>query len=332
LLMRLINHKVYVFRFGDSDFTFRKRISGALRMYEQMDKRNKKPVTFEEGLMLLHKWREDNVRQHERLLDIWENVIEPAARNLDDERWAVYEQVYIAAIDCADVEIASSTLTAMHKKFQKSERLVRLQGLCLEADGQYEEAMELYSMLMETNPTNLSNAKRRIACLISLGRTNEAIRELCSHLQNFMNDTESWMELCHLYLKEFEFPKAVFCVEEMILSQPECYAYHLFLAEIKFTIGGVENLELAKVYYCHALKLKQDCPRACWGLYITSLQLILKSSGQKKKEHNSCLRWASTHLLRLYEKSINSSDSKKNSLIRPIQKLLRGTKITDTST
>ena len=50
-----------------------------------------------------------------------------------------------------------------------------------------------------------------------------------------MSDNEAWLELCDLYLKEGEFSKASFCMEELIMSNPHNHLYITRYAEIKYT-------------------------------------------------------------------------------------------------
>ena len=41
-------------------------------------------------------------------------------------------------------------------------------------------------------------------------------------------------------------------------------------AEIRYTQGGVEHLEMAKVYYSHAIKLNPNNMRSLYGLLLVS--------------------------------------------------------------
>ena len=83
-----------------------------------------------------------------------------------------------------------------------------------------------------------------------------------------MSDAESWMELCELYIAEQEFAKAAFCCEELILQNPNNHIYFQRYAEIKFTQGGFENMELAKSYYAKAVTLNSSNMRALYGLLL----------------------------------------------------------------
>lgn len=87
-----------------------------------------------------------------------------------------------------------------------------------------------------------------------------------------MADTEAWQELSELYVNEQDFSKAAFCVEELILHHPHNHLLHQRYADIRYTQGGFENMELARAYYCQALKLNPNNLRALYGLYLVRLQ------------------------------------------------------------
>lgn len=83
-----------------------------------------------------------------------------------------------------------------------------------------------------------------------------------------MIDTEAWQELCDLYIGEHDYSKAAFCIEELILHHPQNHLYHQRYADIRYTQGRYENLELAKAYYCQTLKLCPNNMRALYGLFL----------------------------------------------------------------
>ena len=85
-----------------------------------------------------------------------------------------------------------------------------------------------------------------------------------------MADGEAWMELSDLYVLEQDYAKAAFCCEELILQHPHNHLYYQRYAEIRYTQGGVDHLEMAKVYYSHAIKLNPQNMRALYGLLMVS--------------------------------------------------------------
>lgn len=85
-----------------------------------------------------------------------------------------------------------------------------------------------------------------------------------------MADQEAWHELCTLYLAEGDYNKALFCMEEVMLHNRHSHLIHQRLGEIRYTMGGADNLEIAKTYYLHAYKLNPKNLRVLYGLYLVS--------------------------------------------------------------
>ena len=47
-----------------------------------------------------------------------------------------------------------------------------------------------------------------------------------------MTDLEAWMYLCQLHLQQGEYARALFCMEELIVSNPYNYLYYQKAAEV----------------------------------------------------------------------------------------------------
>lgn len=53
--------------------------------------------------------------------------------------------------------------------------------------------------------------------------------------KRFMSDGEAWQELADFYIKEGDYGKAAYCMEELILQNPHNHLYYTRYAEIKYT-------------------------------------------------------------------------------------------------
>ena len=69
---------------------------------------------------------------------------------------------------------------------------------------------------------------------------------------------------------EGDYSKAVFCMEEVLLHNPYSHLIHQRLGDIRYTMGGMDNIEIAKSYYAQAIKLNANNLRALYGLYLVS--------------------------------------------------------------
>uniref|UniRef100_A0A0N4UIQ9 ER membrane protein complex subunit 2 n=1 Tax=Dracunculus medinensis TaxID=318479 RepID=A0A0N4UIQ9_DRAME len=232
----------------------------------------------------LKQWREEHVRRSEEVVEIWEFVLSRYPRSLGDELWLIYEQVCIAAYDCARIDVAVECIRALQEKFPRSNRVLKLQAMRFEAIQRYDDAFHIYEQLIESDPTNMSCRKRKIAILKAKGEKQEAIRELNEYLKVFLNDSEAWLELSNLYLQEQEYSRAAHCLEELILMSPHNSLYLRRLGEIRYSQGGQENMEMAKTYFEHAIRTNPGCLRSLYGLLLCCNWLSQKATGSKKKD------------------------------------------------
>lgn len=240
---------------------------------------------------LFRKWRDDNERQSDTVMQLWDGVLESKQAKLGNERHLVLEQVIIAALDCNRIETAEHCVSVLSAEFPGSLRIQKYRSMLLEALGRYDDALDELESIIRKDETNAAPRKRKVAILKTQGRTAEAIKELCDYMKIFMSDQEGWHELCNLYLSEGEYAKAAFCMEELLLHNPHSHLIHQRLADIRYTMvshvplaalarpatialttisfqGGLDNIEMARVHYCKAAKLNVNNLRALYGLFL----------------------------------------------------------------
>lgn len=276
---------------------------------------------FKEAREILQKWREENARCPEKVRDLWVNCLSKC-KSLGDERWLIVEQVAMAGMDLHDNSLTKECLTILEDKFPKSSRVRRLKIMAnMELRERYEEALKTYEAMIRKDEANSVLYKRKIAILIAQKRTPEIIKELSEYLKKFMNDTEAWLELCDIYIQEQAYTKAAFCMEELILTNPHNHLYHQRYAEIQYTIGTTESLELARSYYAQAVKLNPTNLRALYGLQLTAFTLSNQPriSSQRKKENVKISSWASSQITKLYQASSKDSLSIVESMMTNLQ-------------
>lgn len=278
---------------------------------------------------LLQKWREDNARNSELVREIW--LTKDLSSYLGDEKWVVLEQVTLAAMDLHDNSLVEQCINQLLEKFPNSSRVKRLRMMSkLELTRRYDDAQNQYKEMIKNDESNSLLYKRRIAILIAARRNTDAIQELCDYLKNFMNDHEAWIQLSELYIIEQDYSKAAFCMEELILSNPHNHLYHERYAEIQYTIGNPDSLELARAYYAQAVKLKPNGLRALYGVILSSnaLALLPKTTPQKKKDYLRSAKWASEQVQEVYRKS-NQTTTVDNRIIENIDSVLEALSISN---
>lgn len=132
---------------------------------------------------LLRKWREDNERRSDDIVQLWESVLQEKVDKLGNERHLVLEQVIIAAFDCSRIEIADYCIKQLSAEFPGSLRVQKYKAMRLEALEMYDEALDMLEDIIAKDETNAAPRKRKIAILKAKGKPLEAIKELCEYLK-----------------------------------------------------------------------------------------------------------------------------------------------------
>lgn len=74
-------------------------------------------------------------------------------------------------------------------------------------------------------------------------------------------------------MEHFDFERALYCFEELFILEPKNPHIPTRMADIYLTLGGRDNLVLAKKYYSFVVNIQQSNMRALWGLKHTLDQL-----------------------------------------------------------
>lgn len=248
----------------------------------------------------LRRLREDHVRDSELVVKLWEESLMNFREKLGDELWTVYEQVCIAALDCQRLDLSEICLELLHNKFPNSVRVKRLLGMRYEAEKKFAKAEEVYQSIIEKDESNMFARKRLVTIAKSENDIPKAIDLLNKYLEQFMTDFEGWMELCDLYLSQLDYSKASYCMEELIMSNPHNHLFYQKFAEIKYTMGDPDSMQMARTYYAQALKLNPKNVRALYGFFLASSNLAVSSSKGNQKEKQNNIKYAawSAHQLK----------------------------------
>jgi len=260
---------------------------------------------------LLRFLRESKLRRSDLALLHGTFLLEHFHPKLGDELWTVHEQVFLAALDLYQLEIANKHLEKLNETFPKSLRVKRLKGLNFEAREKWDEAEAIYQEILQNDPSDCLAIKRRVCILKAQGKFGKAIELLNKYLEDFMMDESAWGELADIYQSLQLYKQASFCCEELILSSPYSFYYHERYAGLMYSQS---HHRLARSYFAHAIELNPNSARSLIGLYLS----VLKSISGKERNSNDTklISFANQKLLQLY--------SEKNpTLLKIVEKTLR---------
>ncbi|TMW65621.1 hypothetical protein Poli38472_008263 [Pythium oligandrum] len=236
-------------------------------------------------VQLLATIRKEKLRVPRVVVRFGRELLENFKWRLGADIWTIYEQVLIAALDEYENELAEKCLAALKAKFPKSARAGRLEGMIFEQRGEYAKAEEIYEEILKTNPANALIMKRRIAALKGQKKTQEVIASLNELLRNFPTDQAAWTELGETHLSIGAYRYAAFCYEELVMLNPMDSFLHNRLADIYSTIGGVDNLRVARKHYCRSIELNKSMNvRAYAALLSTTRAIAAHRSNQRNND------------------------------------------------
>ncbi|CAG8554487.1 15146_t:CDS:2 [Cetraspora pellucida] len=271
------------------------------------------PFDYLRAIETLHELRKSGERKSDLVVSLGERLLRDYTRKLGDEIWPIYEQVFISALDQGNDALAKTCFEKLEKRFPGSPRVKILEGMKLEAEDKLDEALRLYDEILEKDDSNIAASKRRIAVFKAKGQYQQAMEALTKYLDDFYNDTEGWLELSDLYLKFHSYKQAAFCLEELVLLQPQNHFYHLKFAEILYTNDTTDSINLALKHFCRAVVLCEDHVRALYGIKLCTTRLLNLpinnpiSSIDKKSDFNTDLNaLAIERLSKIY--SVNSNN------------------------
>jgi tetratricopeptide (TPR) repeat protein len=228
---------------------------------------------------LLQAMRSNKIHQPELVLLHGSKLLVNQPRKLGNEIWTVMEQVFLAAVDLGADNWRDYCLRSLTKKFPSSLRVERLKGINEESQEHWDEAKKIYKKILTDKPEDTITHKRLIAMEKQRGKTEEAISEINKYLDTFCTDAEVWHELAELYIDTGSLQRAVFCFEELLVSNPRSMYHILTYAELLYSTG---DFELSRKYFSLASYLDGSNLRALWGLVLCNMQLVEKDKTNEK--------------------------------------------------
>ena len=217
------------------------------------------------------------------------------------EELAIAEQHVEAALQLGDVAGAHAVFEEEikpHFKIKESQRALRLFGMILEANQEFDAAAELYREALKVNSANALLHKRLICVSKALGDDAAVLDRLNKYLRVFSQDWAAWIELAELHEAAGKFSFAAYCFEEVVLLQPgqpypqvkvgECILKQLQSPASPARESSDASLGAAlqaRKHMAHAVRASNSTyARALWGLAIACVAFARLSRGTATAE------------------------------------------------
>lgn len=227
---------------------------------------------------------------------------------------AALEQICLGSLDIGMHNLADKCLEQLRSNGieKESVRFRRLLARCLEASGNYDGATKIYDALLADNPANLIALQRKY-CIARAKRMEPelVVNALNDYLGQNMSDVSGWYEMAQLRMTLCDFKGAAYALEQVILGSPLDAEMHRMLAEVYATLGGLENLILARKHMSQSLELDSSSVRAQLGLVSVANQYLEESASAGKKDIDQheilvakeLVKYGASQVLKSYEGS-----------------------------
>jgi tetratricopeptide (TPR) repeat protein len=207
---------------------------------------------------------------------ILQNFIKSHGSSLGFEKYFYLEKFYFCALELKLIDVARKTLREFKQEFGNEPKIRRMEAQLLEIDNPPQNsnidfltlALESYKTLMKFNQEDRSSIKKYLS-FIKLKFDFEGLKTYCDlwneYLKVYMDDYEAWYELSDVYIQTGNFNKAIYCLEEVLLHQPNNFKIYIKIGDIFNSLNNCESAVLAIKYYSQSILIKPT-PRAFWGI------------------------------------------------------------------
>uniref|UniRef100_A0A6T6MXK7 ER membrane protein complex subunit 2 n=1 Tax=Timspurckia oligopyrenoides TaxID=708627 RepID=A0A6T6MXK7_9RHOD len=188
---------------------------------------------------------------------------------------------------------------------KRSYRVRALFAMRCEAQGNYENAVAEYQLMLREDPSRLLAVYRLVSIFKSQNMLEHAVLTLQRYLHDIPSDEKAWNEALILYCELRDWTSAKYAACQRVLLLPSS-------AEIACTAGSVfysaGDLKAARQYYARSIEIDvkfstNHRPAALLGLWLTTSSLDSRGeySNKQETEHNRrLLHWVRAALRSLY--------------------------------
>jgi tetratricopeptide (TPR) repeat protein len=121
------------------------------------------------------------------------------------------------------------------------------------------------------------------------------------YLKVYMDDVDGWWELSDIYIQTLNLPKAIYCLEEVLLHLPNNYEIYTKIGDTLVSLNNSDSAKVAVKYYSQSNLIKPNL-RSFWGM-VYALNIIYKANKDLDQEAKTLLKISKLNLENFYSNS-----------------------------
>ena len=201
-----------------------------------------------------------------------ENFLELYSGKIGNEEYFFKEKLFFLSIELKRYTLTKKLFSEFYKKFGNDKKIIRMYASKNEIDPKVKVGISLdqYKQLIIDDEDDRESLKRYILFMklrYKFSNINEYIDLWNEYLKVYMDDPEAWNELSDVYLSVNNYNKAIYCLEELLLHNPNNYKTLNKIGDIYASLNNAENAKIGLKYYSQSI-LIQGTPRAFWGIKL----------------------------------------------------------------
>ncbi|KAJ1604936.1 TPR domain-containing protein [Cryptosporidium canis] len=242
------------------------------------------------------------------------------SKALGEDKWEVMESIVISTFNFqvrpeeteagAEVETEAKAkakiyrwqsycMDRLREKHGGTFRFKRLVGMQLESRGEIDKALQVYRQLLKFDPEDVEVRRRVISVLFE---KNPSLVD--DHLNECIMDVTAWkMKAYYLLSYKLDYRSALFCMEEVLLHEPQNLETINTIADIYLALGDYSR---SRQYFCLAINIQKSNLRALWGVLHSSLLKTgrLGSPGTSRSKSKSKVQDLTDHDRKLVQLAV----------------------------
>ena len=233
------------------------------------------------------------------------NFIQKYKKTLGKEIFFFKEKLFYICLELKNYSKTLEIISELFNEFGKDKKIIRMYAENNEINPKKSNSFEQYKQLIIDNEEDKESLKRFILFTkskIKLDNVNDYIDMWNEYIKNYMDDEDAFYELSEIYLLTNNYFKAIFCLEEILLHNPNNYQVLNKIGDIYASIdNNVENFKIALKYYSQSL-LINVIPRTLFGI-MHCLNMIFKEEKKLDEKLMNLLKIVRIHIKNLHENS-----------------------------